>query len=86
MVTSIANLRFWLQLCNAASLPEAAALIQHFQANSPDKDELAKSFRDYNQELVTKVSRTAIALNKQYHKPNHTANTLTSAVYSYDIL
>lgn len=56
MVTSVANLQFWLQLCNAASLPEAASTVQRFRAQARDKDRLAQDFQEYNRTLVKQVN------------------------------
>ena len=55
MVTSVSNLQFWLQLCDASTLPEARSLVQDFKAKSTDKDYLVHSFEEYNTNLVKQV-------------------------------
>ena len=57
MVTSVGNLQFWLHLCNAASMPEAAALVKHFKAKS-GKDQFATFLKEYNRSLIEKVSKS----------------------------
>ncbi len=55
MLTSVGNLRFWLQLCNSGALPGAAELVQEFQMESGDKAGFAEFTRAYNTKLVQKV-------------------------------
>ena len=55
MVTSVGNLQFWLQLCSAASMPEATALLKRFRAES-GSDDFATFLKEYNRSLIEKVS------------------------------
>ena len=55
MVTSFTNMRFWMQLCDAASLPEAQATLQQLQNGGRDTDNLAGLFKEFNRELAEKV-------------------------------
>lgn len=54
MITAIGNLQFWLQLCKAAALPEAKALVAHFKAEA-GKDHFATFLKDYNRSLIKQV-------------------------------
>jgi len=55
MLTSVGNLRFWLQLCRSSGLPGAEEILQQFKGESSDKARFAEFTRAYNADLVRKV-------------------------------
>ena len=55
MLTSVANLQFWLRLCNASAIPGAAALLQEFKSKASDKEQFAEFLQQYNSSLIRKV-------------------------------
>ncbi len=57
MVSSAANMKFWLYLCQASHLPEAASAVQPFtDAAAESKQCLAAYCQKYNADLVHRVS------------------------------
>ena len=55
MLTSAANLSFWLHLCNASGADGAIDLVREFKEHEADKEDLAHFTRTYNRNLVQKV-------------------------------
>jgi len=57
MISSAANMRFWLYLCQASHLPEAASAVQPFtDAAAESKQCLAAYCQKYNADLAHRVS------------------------------
>ena len=58
MISSAANMKFWLYLCQALHLPEADAAIEPFAAAAAQgKDCLDEHCLQYNTDLVQRVSQ-----------------------------
>lgn len=56
MISSAANMKFWLYLCQASNLPEAVSAIKPFSdAAAEGKQSLAAHCQNYNADLVRKV-------------------------------
>ena len=57
MISSAANMSFWLHLCQATNLPGAAQVIQPFvEAAAKGKECLEEYCLQYNTDLLKKVS------------------------------
>lgn len=57
MISSAANMKFWLYLCQASNLPDAITAIKPFSDAAADgKLSLAGHCQEYNAALVHKVS------------------------------
>jgi len=57
MISSAANMKFWLYLCQASNLPEATAAMKPFSdAAAKGKQSLAVCCQEYNANLMQQVS------------------------------
>ena len=63
MISSAGNMKFWLYLCQASSLPGSEAAVAPFlQAAANGRESLAAYCQQYNAYMVQKVSHLSLPI------------------------